>query len=133
MSLDEYVSRDLEKVCKLLGMYFTDGAFRVDDIGDVASGFENRKKIGLLQTPLFHQIHQHFKGTRIGQRMMLPFVVLDKANHQVQGGVLFRSTMLTLVHQLLEFGQYAFMLLSRCDHTRQDSRQYPSVLFVVDD
>jgi hypothetical protein len=31
-------------------------AFPVDDIGYVTSGFENRKKVGLLQTPLFHQI-----------------------------------------------------------------------------
>jgi hypothetical protein len=29
----------------------------------------------LLQAPLFHQIHQHFVRSRVGQRMMLLFVV----------------------------------------------------------
>src|ERR1017187_5677628 len=122
--LDEQVRRYLEELGKLLGMYFTNGALRVDDVGYVASGFENRQKVGLLQTPLFHQIHQHFVRTRIAQRMMLHFVVLDKTNHQVKGGVLFSSTMLTLVHQLFDFGQRAFMLFVRGDHSRQDFRQY---------
>src|ERR1035438_6239086 len=109
-----------EELGELLGMYFTDGAFRVDDVGHIASGFENWKKVGLLQTPLFHQVGQHFVRTRIGQRMMLFFVVLDKTNHQVKGGVLFRGTVLTVVHQLLDFGQHAFMLFVRGDHSRQD-------------
>src|SRR6266481_3058057 len=91
-------------------MYLTDGAFPVDDVGYIASGVENRKKVSLLQTPLFHEIHQHFVRTKIAQRMVLLFVVLDKTNHEVKDGVLFRSTMLTLVHQLLDFGKHAFML-----------------------
>src|ERR1039457_7552277 len=80
--LDENVCRDLEKLGKLLGMHFTDGAFRVDDVGYVASGFENRKEVSLLQTPLFHQIHQHLVRTRIRQWIVLLFVVLDKTNHR---------------------------------------------------
>src|ERR1039457_6087530 len=84
---DEEVRRHPEKLGKLLGMHFTDGPLRVDDVGHIASGFENRKKVGLLQTPLFHQIYQHFVRTRIGQRMMLLFVVLDKTRHQVKGPI----------------------------------------------
>src|SRR5258706_2187676 len=114
-------------------MYLTDGAFPVDDVGYIASGVENRKKVSLLQTPLYHEIHQHFVRTRIAQRMVLLFVVLDKTNHEVKDGVLFRSTMLTLVHQLLDFGKHAFMLFVRCDHSRQDLCQCPSVLLVMDD
>src|ERR1039457_3957321 len=131
--LDENVCRDLEKLGKLLGMHFTDGAFRVDDVGYVASGFENRKEVSLLQTPLFHQIHQHLVRTRIRQWIVLLFVVLDKTNHQVKGGVLLRGAMLTLVHQLFNLRQHAFMLFVRCDHARQDFRQYSSVFLVVDD
>src|ERR1035441_8056692 len=102
--LDKQAYRDLEKLGKLSGMCFADGAFRVDDLGYVASGFENRKKVGLFQTPLFHQIHQHFVRTRTGQRMMLLFVVLDETNHQVEGGVLFRGTILTLGDYFLYAG-----------------------------
>jgi hypothetical protein len=50
--------------------------------------------------------------------MVLVFVALDETNHQVKGCVLFRSTMLTLVHQFLDLGQQALMLFVCCDHSR---------------
>ena len=65
--------------------------------------------------------------------MPLLFVVLDETNQQIKSGVLFRAAALAFVHQLLHFGQYAFILFVRCDHFRQDFRQYPSVFLVVDD
>ena len=71
--------------------------------------------------------------TRIGQRMMIPFVVLDQTYHQVKGCILFRATLPALVHQFLDFGQHAFMLFVRRDHPWQDFRQYPGVFLVVDD
>ena len=40
--------------------------------------------------------------------MMLLFVVLDETDHEVEGSVLFRGTMVALVHQLFDLGQRAF-------------------------
>src|SRR5579864_5445641 len=67
-----------------------------------------------------------FVKTRIGQRMMFLFVVLDQTNHQVQGGVLFGGTMFAFIHQLLDFSQHAPVFGGGSDDSRKDLRHYSS-------
>ena len=103
--LDEEIRRDVEEDGKLLGMRLTDGPFPVDHVRHLTSGVEDGNEMCLLQTSLFHEIRQHFMGTRIWQRMMLFFIILDKSDHQIKGRIFFPTTVLALIHHLLDLGK----------------------------
>jgi len=82
-------------------MRFTDGAFRVDDVGYIPSGFENRGKVGLLQTALLHQLEHGVeirkamaRGGRYGSRGLLPSVTGVRLEGRRPGAIRCRYVVL---------------------------------------